>query len=355
MTTRRAFLATLAAAAAPRLGWADAGSPAWLACAQEPDGGFALFGLSPAGEDLFRLALPARGHAGAAHPERPEAVVFARRPGTYALVLSCVSGALVHRLTPPEGLQLNGHGAFLPGGEVLATVEQVADTSEGRLGLWDATAGYRRIGSIPTGGIGPHEVLSLGGGVLAVANGGIATDPTDRTPLNLPEMRPNLTWLTLQGVVEQVETEPALRQNSIRHLAATPDGSVAFAMQWQGPAEAVVPLLGLARRGQPVVLATSPQAEQAAMQGYAGSVAASGAEIAISSPRGGQVHRFDPQGRFLGATRRADVCGLAPLGAEGFLLTDGGGGILSLRGGAARPLGLRPRAWDNHVVALPAG
>ena len=38
---RRAFLASLAAATAvPRLSWADAGSPAYLAAAQEPSGGW---------------------------------------------------------------------------------------------------------------------------------------------------------------------------------------------------------------------------------------------------------------------------------------------------------------------------
>jgi len=85
MTSRRAFLAGLAAAAVPLPSWADAGSPAWLACAMEPDGGFALFGLALDGSDTFRLPLPTRGHAGAAHPSRPEAVVFARRPGGWAL------------------------------------------------------------------------------------------------------------------------------------------------------------------------------------------------------------------------------------------------------------------------------
>ena len=96
MATRRGFLAALlAATAAPRIGWAAAGSPAFLACAAEPDGAHALFGLTEAGEDLFRVPLPARGHAGAGHPTLPMAVVFARRPGAYALAIDCATGRCV--------------------------------------------------------------------------------------------------------------------------------------------------------------------------------------------------------------------------------------------------------------------
>jgi len=355
MTTRRHFLAALlAAGAAPTLTWADAGGPAFLACAKEPDGGFALFGVSAAGADTFRIPLPARGHAGAGHPVRPEAVAFARRPGTYALVIDCVAGRVLHRLEPPEGRQFNGHGMFLDGGRWLLTSEQMAETSEGRLGLWDVGAGYRRAGEMASGGIGPHEILPMpDGATIAVANGGIATAPDDRTKLNIATMRPNLAYVSTDGtLLERVETGEGLRRNSIRHLAVRGDGLLAFAMQWEG-AGVAPPLLGLHRRGAAWRPAEAPGPEAAAMQGYAGSVAWNGAgtEVAITSPRGGRVHRFDPEGRFLGAVRRADVCGVAPREA-GFLLTDGLGGVLSLDGARAAPLGLRGRAWDNHVVTL---
>lgn len=348
MGSRRAFLAGLAALAAPLPSWADAGSPRWLACAREADGGYALFGLDASGADTFRLALPARGHAGAAHPSRPEAVVFARRPGAWALVLDCGSGALLRQLTPPEGMQFNGHGAFTEDGTRLYTVEQRASDSQGFLGLWDSE--YRRIGQIETGGIGPHEVLRLPGDVFAVANGGIATDPTDRTKLNLPDMAPSLAYLESDRIAEQVALPADLHFNSIRHLAHAED-TLAFAMQWEGDPAMTVPLLGLHRRGAAPVLASAPGPEQALMQGYAGSVAVSGREVAITSPRGGRMHRFSLTGAFLGATTRADVCGLAPC-EGGFVTTDGGGGILRVEGGTARPLGLRTRAWDNHVVTL---
>ncbi|MDT8854909.1 hypothetical protein RNZ50_07735 [Paracoccaceae bacterium Fryx2] len=47
MTTRRGFIAALlAAGSVPHIGWAAVGDPAYLAAAQEQDGGFALFGVA---------------------------------------------------------------------------------------------------------------------------------------------------------------------------------------------------------------------------------------------------------------------------------------------------------------------
>jgi hypothetical protein len=356
MTTRRAFLAALlASGATPHLGWAAAGNPAYLAAARDAAGGFALHGLGTDGQSLFAIPLPARGHAGAGHPTRAEAVAFARRPGSFALVIDCVSGRVRHRVTPPEGRQFNGHGCYDRAGARLYTAEQMGATSAGRIGVWDVAAGYRRIGEFPSGGIGPHEIrLMPDGSTLAVANGGIATDPGDRRKLNIETMQPTLSYLDLAGdPLEQVELSADLRRNSIRHLALRADGLLAFAMQWEGTEGAAPPLLGLHRRGTDPVLAEAPLAAELAMQGYAGSVAFSGdgGEIAITSPRGGRLHRFSPKGRFLGAVSRADVCGLAPR-ADGFLLSDGLGGLLALAGPTPRPLAQDHLAWDNHIVAL---
>ena len=74
--------------------------------------------------------------------------------------------------------------------------------------------------------------------------------------------------------------------------------------------------------------------------------------MAITSPRGGRVHRFSAgDGTFLGHIARADVCGLAPRGS-GLMASDGHGGIIALEGGQADPLTRHERNWDNHLVSL---
>ncbi|HEX9857077.1 MAG TPA: DUF1513 domain-containing protein [Paracoccaceae bacterium] len=354
---RRQFLASLLAASAlPRPGWADAGSPAFLAAARAADGSHALHGLTATGDSLFAIALPARGHAAVAHPARPEAVAFARRPGVFALVIDCARGQTLARLTPPAGRQFNGHGVFSLDGAVLYTSEVVAETSEGRLGLWDAARGYARIGEWASGGIGPHDVKRLPGREdLVVANGGIRTDPADRSKLNLDAMRPNLTLLDAGGQVrEQMELPPNLARNSIRHLALLPGGGVAFAMQWEGDPAEPVPLLGLWQPGEAARLCPPAEADSLAMQGYAGSIAVdrAGGQIALTSPRGGAVQVFSAQGAPLATWRRADASGVAPGDAGGFVLTDGNGVISAVEAGGIRPLRQSAVAWDNHLIPV---
>ncbi|WP_136441468.1 DUF1513 domain-containing protein [Pacificoceanicola onchidii] len=356
MTTRRGFIASLlAASTTPALGWAAVGNPAYLAAAKEPDGAFALHGLSANGQSTFRIPLPARGHAGAGHPFRAEAVAFARRPGPFALVLDCARGDVIHRLTPPENRQFNGHGVYSADGSILYTSEQQSSDSAGFVGLWDVESGYRRIGEAPTGGLGPHEIHLLpDGATLVVANGGIATDAGNRRKLNTDQMRPSLVYLSTDGaLLDRLDLAPELHQNSIRHLAIRKDGLVGFAMQWEGAPDAATPLLGLHRLGETPRLAEAPLAHEIAMKGYAGSVAFSGTgeEIAITSPRGNRLHRFTAEGHFLGAVSRSDICGLAPL-ADGYLASDGGGGLLAIEMGKPRALALHSCAWDNHIVTL---
>ena len=161
MATRRRFLAgALAAGVMPVRGWATVGNPKFLSAAQRPDGRYALVGLRGDGTAAFEVDLPARGHAAAAHPERAEVVAFARRPGTFALVLDCVDGTVLARLSAPEGRHFYGHGAFTLDGRWLYTTENDFAAARGVIGVWDVTRGYRRVGEFASGGVGPHEIFA---------------------------------------------------------------------------------------------------------------------------------------------------------------------------------------------------
>ncbi len=357
MTTRRGFMAgLLAAGALPQATWGDAGAPVMLGAARDSAGAFGLAGLDSKGRQVFHIPLPARGHAAAAHPIRPEAVAFARRPGIYALVIDCATGHVAHEMQAPAGQHFYGHGVFVARGDILCTTENHIDTGEGRIGFWSRVEGYRRIGEMPSGGVGPHDVRLLACDVLVVANGGIRTHPDHgRDRLNIPDMRPNLFYLSLRdrAVVERVDLPPELHLNSIRHLAVGPDGQVAFAMQWQGDVLDPVPLLGLHRRGGKPVLAQADMAEQMAMRGYAGSIAFDGAgqSIGITSPRGGRLHVFDTKGAFKASHKRHDICALAS-GRAGFVASDGMGAILSVTDRLRLLTRHDGQAWDNHLVRL---
>ncbi|MEM9013333.1 MAG: DUF1513 domain-containing protein [Pseudomonadota bacterium] len=354
---RRAFLATAGSAAVlPSVSWAEVGAPHYLAAAQVGER-YRLLGLGADGAAVFDLPLPARGHAAAVHPSRAEAVAFARRPGRFAIVVDCADGRISATLDAPPGRHFYGHGAFSADGQRLFTTENAYATGDGRIGIWDAAAGYRRLGDMPSGGVGPHDMLLLPDGeTLAVANGGIRTHPeTGREKLNLPTMQPNLSYLRVaDGTVHaQVGPPPALRLNSIRHLAVSPDGLVAAALQWQGEPEDGVPLLAFHRpHWSELRLAEAEPYQLAAMQGYAGSVAftGGGTHAAITSPRGGRIMAWRTEGGAPAIWSRPDVCGLAAAG-EGWIATDGLGGIVALDETLApRALARHGLAFDNHLI-----
>lgn len=357
MATRRGFIASLLASATlPTLTWADAGGPAYIAAAKEPDGSYALVGLTDAGEQVFSIPLPARGHAGAGHPTRPEAVAFARRPGTFALVIDCAFGRVMHQLEAPAGLHFSGHGTFSADGKTLFTSETENAGGAGQIGIWNADQNYARAGTFASGGIGPHEILRLPeSDVLVVANGGIiAALDDDRSKLNLDTMAPNLSYLTPDGVIlEQVKLAEELHENSIRHLAVAADGTVAFAMQWEGDASQLPPLMGLHKRGTEVQLANLPDHLAPRLKNYAASIAfeALGERIAITCPKGGVMVSFDRNGNDPVFLERRDVCGLSTA-QSGLFVTDGMGGVLLAQGETLRPLAAHDRAWDNHLVRI---
>ena len=354
---RRQFLAvSLASATAAwaSQGWAAAGAPKYLTAAAKPGNSTWLVGLTEDAKIAFEIQIPSRGHAAAAHPERAEAVAFARRPGRFAVVLDCITGQEIVRLDSPEGRHFYGHGAFTADGKLLLTTENAYDIPDGRLGVWDATDGYKRIGELPSGGIGPHEMIRMDDGGFAVANGGMQTHPDyERAVLNIPTMQPNLTYLDAEGaIIDQVEPPADMRLNSIRHIAADATGRVVIALQWQGNPLQEVPLMASHRRGEALQFFDHP--ETRALKQYAGSIAlsADGAQIAVTGPKGGHVIFFDgTTGAPLTGEALSEASGVARFG-ERFIVTVKGG---VLEGGAGNNhvvLVDGDYSWDNHLVAI---
>jgi hypothetical protein len=320
--------------------------------------------LDATGRDLAVLGLPERGHSFAIDAARQRAVVFGRQPGIYARAFDLTSCAQLASLPLPEGRHFFGHGIFSADGAQLFTTENDYAAGRGVLGVYDARPGgqWQRLGEIPCGGIGPHEVVLLGDGrTLCVANGGLLTHPDyGKEPLNIPTMESSLVYLdALDGrVLESVSLPAELFQLSIRHLAVDESGAVWFACQHQGAASEQPPLLGRHRRGERPQLLSAPPPIQRALRNYLGSIAIDPESgiVATTSPVGGTVAWWDvQQGRCLGATQRPDGCGVAALHAGRFLVSDGFGSLVAAGPDAGeQPLlgAARGMAWDNHLKRI---
>lgn len=337
----------------------------YLSARVDDEGAFRVSGFTAEGRRVLDLALPERGHAFAVHATHRAVVHFARRPGRFAKVIDLGSGRAVADLTPPDDRHFYGHGVFSRAGLLYAT-ENDFDGERGVIGVYDAAAGYRRVGELSSHGVGPHEIrLMPDGETLVVANGGILTHPDlPRIKLNLPSMSPSLVYIDRRDgrLLERVRLDPALHQLSIRHIDVGRNATVAVAMQYQGPAGDLVPLVATHRGNGPLRILKAPDAVLRAMNHYCGSVAfdRGGRLLGVSAPRGNVVTFWDAvTGKLTASAPVPDGCGLAAGTRSGtFVVSSGQGGVVMIdaRSGESRPITsafLDRGRWDNHIAVTP--
>jgi hypothetical protein len=367
---RRSFLAALSASVAgafyPGHAFAAQGKPLYVSACMATDKSASVAVFSLDGEMLFATALPDRGHDIAVRPLSSDLVVFARRPGDWAAIVDRRSGAVARVVTSPEGRHFYGHGVFTPDGKLLYATENLVATGEGVLGIYDAQAGYRRVGEMPSFGTGPHDIALLPDRRrMVVANGGIRTNPqTGREMLNKDQMEPSLAVVDPHAGTEllRVDLGLGLRGLSIRHLAVAARGDTIFGCQFAGDPADMPALVGVMNPEGKTRFLSMPEDDLAAFENYVGSVAldGSGKIAAATSPLGNIIAFWEwESGLYLGRRRMADVCGIAQDGTDGvFLATSGNGGVrlAPVDGVALAPLHgseLDRWVWDNHVRPLP--
>ena len=364
---RRYFLAGLGAALLAAPGRPSAATPlpgeAYVSGRGDGRGHFSVAAFDGDGGMLLDQALPARCHAIAVSPDGMRCVAVARRPGTFAVVVDLPSRRIVQQLAATQGRTFAGHAVFSQDGSRLLLTEDDTVREEGFVAIRAVADAYRPAGGFRTRGVGPHELLwSADGRTIAVANGGILINPdSGRVPLNIDSMQPSLALLdAADGSLQRTATLPAaLHQLSIRHLALLSDGRLAFGMQYQGPIEDAVSLVGILAPDGAVRLLDVPAHLAFRVRQYIGSVAsdASGRWLAASAPRGNLVMVWDADsGAFAGSVDIADGCGVCRTSIAGELLLTSGSGIVERvacdRLADTSPVpsaALAGSQWDNHV------
>lgn len=311
--------------------------------------------LNADGALLADFTLPERGHGAALKPGHDEAVIFARRPGTFALALDPVTGEPRQLIPAQDDRHFYGHGCFSHEGGILFATENDFDGERGVIGLYDVRDAYRRVGEFSSFGIGPHEIsLMPDGQTLVVANGGILTHPdAPRMKLNLADMTPSIALIDAKTGDLRAQYAPLkeLHQLSLRHLDVREDGRIAAVAQWEGAELEQPPLIALIDHASGLQLKSAPASVAPRMRNYCGSVAFAedGQSFAVSSPRGGLVTIWDSDGNFRESVELEDGCGLAASDA-GFLMTSGRGVVTN--GEAPALQSHEDIAFDNHLLAL---
>lgn len=313
---------------------------------------------------LFSHELPGRAHHVAVHSALGLYVVVARRPGTW-LALGRLDGSPPLLVSVPEDRRTCGHGFFSAAGDEFYSVEtdsrDVGD--DGLLVQWQVTSngGLVRGREFSTAGVGPHEaVLMADDRTVVVANGGYRTGwDEERVILDRDSMSPSLVYLDRDSgeLLQKITLDPALHQDSIRHLDVNALGQVVFAMQYEGEPFADVPLVAMHRLGdENIHLPAVPLAEQQQLQQYCGSVRFdnSGRFAAVSAPRGNRITLWDvAEGSFHMSLRSRDGCGVCAW-KDGFLFTAGTGKVSYVEPVAGYVTSLATDDavrlyWDNHL------
>lgn len=246
-------------------------------------------------------------------------------------------------------------------GRLLYTTENDFDGARGVIGVYDATAGYRRIGEFASGGIGPHDLALVGdGSVLVIANGGLLEHPDfggGRRILNPDAIETTLVYVDVRtgDLLErhEIATGGGL---SLRHLDVARDGTIIIGAQVaDGPVGAQA-LVYRHRRQQPLCTIVLPPEAQQSLSGYVSSIACDrdGAFVAVTSSKGARAIVLDvASGKLMHTHRLDDVSGIAPTAVPSeFLMTAGTGRIERVREEAnARAIAAStPWSWDNHAV-----
>lgn len=330
----------------------------YASAARRADGSYAVLILAEDGRILREIPLEARAHDIAIDPVRRRAVVFARRPGFFALAFDIDGRRPPDLFAPREDRHFYGHGAFSRDGRLVYATEHDVDTGEGVIGIYDA-ASLARIGEFPSCGVGPHEAIMLAdGATLAVANGGFGNDPaTGRESIGIADMAPNVSFIDVAtgSLVARQEMPAAVNLLSVRHLVETPAGDIWFGCQWQGGLEDTPQLLGRVGRDRPVTLLEDAPPHGIALKGYVGAVAVSadGRLLAASAPLAGRILYADTTtGRVVHEVAIRDSSGVTPgSGPSAFAMSTGQGVVHIEAADGSRPteVAFSGLEFDNHL------
>ncbi len=321
----------------------------------------AIFG--PDGVDIRSIPLPGRGHDIAVCPATGRCAVFARRPGLFAFVFDASQAPPVV-ISTPANRHFYGHGVFSADGRLLYATENDFAAGRGVIGVYDVALQFRRIGELPSYGVGPHDMgLLPGAPVLVVANGGLREDPRvsdGRAVLNQGNVTTSLAYVDLAtgDLLERHQLSQA-KGVSLRHFDITANGTVVLGAQSLAPADTGVTLLFKHQRQQDLQTLLVDEPSNRQLKGYVSSIAfdRAGETVAITSSRGNRVLLLNlTSGEVFASHSFADISGVAAAsGAGQFMLTSGYGAVAACSPSMEPAKVATNWHWDNHAAALPGG
>lgn len=214
------------------------------------------------------IDLPFLAHGLTPSPHDERRMVLFEKHGPGGCVVDLHEGAIVHTLEAGPGREFYGHGVFSRDGSLLYCTEtDVTDGYRGVLAVRDGRD-FKRLGELPSFGVGPHDCWLWGDGdVLVVANGG--------SPLGSEEDPPNVAFVDLKREALLESLRPTNPRINTGHLALGRSGELAVVSAPRDGMSPLVDLGGVSLRGGsgPLRTVEEPREVVAALKGETLSVA----------------------------------------------------------------------------------
>ncbi|HDM8142790.1 TPA: DUF1513 domain-containing protein [Vibrio harveyi] len=351
--TRRTLLkAALFGAAAPVLPFGCTSTntcePALIGCSIIGRDKYAAVVADEHGMPLSSLPIPERGHGVATNPQG-HAVVFGRRPGTFFMVFDYRSEQMVKLELAKVDRHFYGHGVYSHDGHYLFATEGERGTSRGIIGVYDAQRQYQKIDELSGFGLGPHEVIMMPDGALAIGVGGVHTN--GREPLNLNTMTPSLSYLSQEGeLLDQVSLPD--HKLSIRHLAHDGVETVLCGQQYRGEPDEYPALIAMHTRGGEMQDLQAEPELWARFNHYVASIAATEDWILATSPPGSCYGIWSKStGQLVELNALPDASGVVTYGDE-FRVSSGAGRVVEQRPTESKNTFACGVQWDNHWARI---
>ncbi len=320
-------------------------TPELVGCSISGMDEYALTLASSNGAKIESFPLPDRGHGVAYSPVHQHLTVFARRPGRFMQVIDLKDRQLIKVNLADKNRHFYGHGCYSADGRFLYATEGDSATSEGIIGVYDVTKNYEKVKEFTGFGIGPHEVILLPNGNLAIGVGGVRT--SGRLPTNLDSMPPALVQINQQGKLVS-ESKLPNHHLSIRHLSSDNDGLIYCGQQYRGDPDDYLPLVAVERGKGNLEHLGGEEEHWARFNHYIASIASNDEFIVATSPRGNCYGVWQKQTlEIVKIVSLPDASGVVVKDGR-FVISSGIGKVMVETGVTQAKHYQHSVMWDNH-------
>lgn len=307
-----------------------------------------------------KIEVPFAAHGFAVDPKRPGRVIaYPHDPENRACEIDLLQKVVLSQITCPTSRHFYGHGTFSPDGRYLFSTENDYIKGRGLISIRDGPS-LAPIGELPSFGVDPHEMVFISDGrTVAIANGGLKTDPRIEDGQKVLEpVESSLVLVDIQSQKPLVKWVPENPNLSFRHLAVLPNDELAISVQDKGFGRGVGSLLYKLNQNRELTGFQFSSPLRSAAHHHSLSVASWREDlIALTSPNGDLVTVWDKREQdFIRDFSISRASGVA-VASEKLVISSHSGGLYVVEGDDEEPMVLKSAQlsnahWGAHLATL---